>query len=222
MGAKAIEGLKRVDSYSADPEELFLVGRDKRRDGSVDGPEHCRWDPRASYDPNPELVASFKRHRRNFLTVVIVEVDGIAEVDDGRQRVIAAREAQRQLKKEGAEQWRVTIYTTTPLRGMSEVDHALLGQELNALHTDDDDMTLCEKACHALTFVDEKGAPLTKSRIAKMHGWHPSDVDKAVKIVEAGSAATKAMLRRGEITMALAYDMACKPKAEQTADAKQI
>lgn len=215
-------GLKRVDGYTADPDDLFIVGRDTRADGTVDGREHCRWDPRALYKPDPDLVASFKKHRRNFLTVVIVVVDDYTEIDDGRQRVIAAREAQRQLREEGAENPNVLIYTTLSIRGKSELEHALLGQELNATKVDDNDLTLCEKAAHALTFADDKGKPLTKTTIAKMNGWHPSVVDQAVKIVESASASTKQLLNDGRITIALAYDLACKPKAEQNDANKNV
>lgn len=215
-------GLKRVDGYTADPDDLFIVGRDARADGTVDGREHCRWDPRALYKPDPALVASFKQHRRNFLTVVIVVVDDYTEIDDGRQRVIAAREAQRQLREEGDPNPNVLIYTTLSIRGKSELEHALLGQELNATSVDDDDLTLCEKAAHALGFADAKGQPLTKSRIAKMNGWHPSVVDQAIKIVESASASTKQLLADGRITIALAYDLACKPKAEQNDANKNV
>ncbi len=217
MSHKVIPGSKRVDGLTWDPDALFVVGRDARPDGTVDGPEHCRWDPRALKDPDPEMVDSFKRHRRNFLTVVIVDVDGVAEIDDGRSRVIAAREAQRQLKAEGKDDWRVTISSTLSVRGYSEVEHALLGQELNALRRDDDDMTLCEKACHALRFTDEKGKALTRSRIAKMNGWFTDayKIDMAEVIVEKASTEVKEALRAGRITMSLAYDIARKPKAEQ-------
>lgn len=47
MGTKTPDGAKRLDGLAWRPENLFLVGVDARPDGTIDGPEHPRWDPRA-------------------------------------------------------------------------------------------------------------------------------------------------------------------------------
>ncbi len=214
MALKLLDGSRRVDALAFDPDALFIVGIDKRPDGTIDGPEHPRYDPRVKLPIDEALVLSMMEHGRNIQTVTIVNVDDVGEVDDGRQRVRAGREGNRRLAEAGSDR-RISIYTSAPLRGYDDAGHALLGMELNGLAQAEDQMTKCEKAAHALRFVDADGEAATKSKIARNNRWHPIQVDQALAIVEGAAADVKKALREGRITMALAFDLASKSKAEQ-------
>lgn len=217
MAIKTPEGSKRADALTWNPYSLFIVGLDKRPDGKVDGPEHPRWDARVNLPVDPDLVDSIARHGRNLQTVTIVEVDGVAEVEDGRQRVRAARVAFDRLIAAGVEDRTIIVETTKPLRGYSIEDQILVGHELNGLRQDDDMMTKCEKVAHAIHFADPSGIEQSKAKLAKANRMHPSQIDQALTVVERACPAVKDALRAGRINLALARDLAAKPYSEQPA-----
>lgn len=217
MAIKTPEGSKRADALTWNPYALFIVGLDKRPDGKIDGPEHPRWDARVNLPVDPALVDSIARHGRNLQTVTIVEVDGVAEVEDGRQRVRAARVAFDRLIAAGVEDRTIVVETTKPLRGYSVEDQILVGHELNGLRQDDDMMTKCEKVAHAVHFADPAGVEQSKAKLAKANRLQPSQIDQALTVVERACPAVKAALRAGRINLALAHDLATKPYPEQPA-----
>jgi len=217
MSIKTPEGSKRADALTWNPYSLFIVGLDKRPDGKIDGPEHPRWDARVNLPVDPDLVDSIARHGRNLQSVTIVEVDGVTEVEDGRQRVRAARAALDRLKAAGVEGRTIIVETSKPLRGYSVEDQILVGHELNGLRQDDDMLTKCEKVAHALHFADPSGVEQSKHKLAKANRLHPSQIDQALTVVERACPAVKAALRAGRINLALAHDLATKPYQEQPA-----
>ena len=217
MAIKTPEGSKRADSLTWNPYSLFIVGLDKRPDGRIDGPEHPRWDARVNLPVDPDLVDSISRHGRNLQSVTIVEVDGVAEVEDGRQRVRAARVAFDKLIAAGVEDRTIIVESSKPLRGYSIEDQILVGHELNGLRQDDDMMTKAEKVAHAMRFADGDGAEQARHRLAKANRLHPHQIDLALKVVERAHADVKAALRENRITLALAADLCSKPLADQPA-----
>lgn len=217
MAIKTPEGSKRADALTWNPYSLFIVGLDKRPDGKIDGPEHPRWDARVNLPVDPDLVDSIARHGRNLQSVTIVEVDGVAEVEDGRQRVRAARAALDRLLAAGVEDRTIIVETSKPLRGYSVEDQILVGHELNGLRQDDDMMTKAEKVAHAMRFADSDGAEQAKHRLAKANRLHPHQIDLALKVVERAHNDVKAALRTNRITLALAADLSAKPLADQPA-----
>lgn len=222
MAIKTPEGSKRADALTWNPYSLFIVGLDKRPDGKVDGPEHPRWDARVNLPVDPALVDSIARHGRNLQTVTIVEVDGVAEVEDGRQRVRAARVAFDRLIAAGVEDRTIIVETTKPLRGYSIEDQILVGHELNGLRQDDDMLTKCEKVAHALRFADADGAEQTKQRLAQANRLQPSQIDQALAVIERAGKDVKAALRTGQINLSLAAYLATKPLDAQTTDLAEV
>jgi ParB family chromosome partitioning protein len=80
--------------YHIEPERLRIIGRDTQ-----DGPEHDLWDDHAILPPYEEYVQSAMA--LGILEPVICTVhDGVAFVVDGRRRVVAAREANKRLRKQ--------------------------------------------------------------------------------------------------------------------------
>lgn len=220
MSARVLEGSARIDYLKWDPFKLFIVGIDARPDGTIDGPEHPRYDPRVKLPIDPDMVASILKYRRNLQPITVSKVGEIAEVDDGRQRVRAAREAQRLLREQGSDV-QIVVHSGLAMTGFTAADSVIMGLELNSLRRNDDDMTRVEKACLALRYADDPDA--SKTAIARACGWtHPSRVDDAIIINERATAEVKDLLRRGLITMPAAVEMAAKKPEAQVKRAEII
>lgn len=97
MGKQAIENATRINAFAVSPKDLILIGRDTK-----DGPEHPLYDSRALGDPDPTLVRRIKLNGFRSVISVVKDGDRIL-VAAGRRRVIAAREAERQLQEEGSD-----------------------------------------------------------------------------------------------------------------------
>lgn len=84
--------------------DLVLVGKDTDH-----GPEHPRYDERVHNDFDEDIVQGMMKPGIGVkLPIVVVKNDdGDLEVDDGRQRVINAREASRRLAEQGLPPLRV-------------------------------------------------------------------------------------------------------------------
>ncbi len=93
---QALDGT-RLNAFGMDPNDLIVIGYD-----TDDGPEHPLFDERAKLPLSEEMINSLML--QGVLEVVLVRKNGDkAEVVAGRQRVKNAREANKRLKKQGAE-----------------------------------------------------------------------------------------------------------------------
>lgn len=97
MVKRDLKGLA-FNGYMVDPERLTLI----------EDPKHPLFDERVLLPIDPEMVANIREY--GVLNPVIVRRNGdLLEVIDGRQRTKNAREANRQLRKEGFKLIRVPI-----------------------------------------------------------------------------------------------------------------
>lgn len=106
MGGQAFSG-PRVNGFLLEPESLVIVGIDTPR-YDAQGNEHPRYDERVECPLREEFVLNVMALgvKKNIL---VTKVDGRAFVVDGRQRVRAAREANKRLVARGELPMRVPV-----------------------------------------------------------------------------------------------------------------
>lgn len=119
---------KRLNAFAMDPEDLLIIGLDTK-----DGPTHPLYDERVNLPLSEALTANIKTYGV-IEPVVVRKVDDVPQVVDGRQRVRAAREANRLLKKAGLEPLLVPVI----LRRGS--DDGMLGVMISANENRSDDL----------------------------------------------------------------------------------
>lgn len=102
MGKQALNGT-RLNAFGMDPDDLVIIGLD-----TDDGPEHPLYDERVKLPLEETFVLNIMTH--GVLENVSVRKNGdAAEVVYGRQRVKAAREANKRLKKQGSKPIKVPV-----------------------------------------------------------------------------------------------------------------
>jgi len=100
---QAMEGT-RLNAFGVDPSDLVIVGLDTEKD-----PTHPLHDKRVDKPLDEGLVKNIKKF--GVLETILVRKNGTTiEVVDGRQRVRATREANRQLIEEGMEPHKVPCF----------------------------------------------------------------------------------------------------------------
>jgi DNA-binding transcriptional regulator YiaG len=90
MASKTAFDASRISAFGFDPDDLVLIK----------DPKHPLYDARIRLPLKPEFVANIKA-LGVMVPVVVRKIDGAPVVIDGRQRVRAALEANRQRKAEG-------------------------------------------------------------------------------------------------------------------------
>lgn len=127
MTKSAIDA-KRLNAFAMDPDDVIIIGLDTK-----DGPEHPLYDERVKLPVDQPLVLNIK-HFGVIEPVVLRKNGDTAEVVDGRQRVRAAREANKQLRKIGSE----PLLVPAMLRRGPEEALAGVMISANELRRDDD------------------------------------------------------------------------------------
>lgn len=141
---KAIDAPRGASTFKLDPDEVVIIGLDTK-----DGPEHPRYDERVNLPLKEETVL-------NFMTIgvhtpiVVCKTDNGVEVDDGRRRVLHAREANKRLRALGEQP---IVLLALPKRG-DDAFHQTLGVVLNE-HREDDG--ILEKITKAKRLYDRLG-----------------------------------------------------------------
>lgn len=136
----ALPGASRLNAYSMEPEALTIVGLDSR-----DGPDHPLWDERIELPVDEGLVRNIRAY--GVLKAVLVRKNGpLVEVVDGRQRVRAAREANKRLVDEGYEPIKVPCFVRR------DKDHRAMGVMIstNENRIDDSPIVRAQKAQRSL------------------------------------------------------------------------
>src|SRR5210317_1175692 len=100
---QAIDG-RRINSFALDPYKLTIVGHD-----TDDGPEHPLYDERIKLPLEQSMIANFRALGVKNPIRVHKTSDGKLIVVDGRRRVLHAREANRQLAREGEPELEVPV-----------------------------------------------------------------------------------------------------------------
>lgn len=89
-----------------DPDDLVLV----------DDPAHPLWTPHVHFEPNERTVLVMMEHGCNDPVDIVASEDRRPLVVDGRLRTINMREANRRLRKDGREPWKLLAITAGPMR----------------------------------------------------------------------------------------------------------
>jgi len=200
---QAIEGAQRGALLLVDPWKLFLVGRDTRPDGRVDGPEHPLYDERALEPPDPAMVASMIAV--GFFTVVTFRNNGsLSEIIWGRRRVTAAREAARQLAEVGAPPFLIgAVHKRGTDATVLEVSNAE-----NELRRGDPPLLRAKKAQRML----DRGAP--ESTVCRAFGITPAALRQTLKLLDL-SDGVQAAVEAGEMSASAALPLAVLSRQEQ-------
>jgi ParB family chromosome partitioning protein len=189
-----------------DPDDIWIVGLD-----TEDGEEHPLWDPRSMLPVDDNLVKNIIAY--GVLEPITVIKDGeMAQVVYGRQRVKAAREANKQLRKKGFEPIKVPCqYKRVPDEG------ELMGMMIseNSLRQSESPMDNARKLARYLsTGKTEQDAAITfgVTQTTIRNYLTLLDLDKGVqKLVEGGTMSASA-----------AQPLAKLPRKEQMEEAKKL
>src|SRR5262249_40534323 len=122
-----------------DPDKLVIIGLDTK-----DGPEHPLYDERIKLAIPEEFILQIMHHGvKTPINVVKDPETGKVLVKAGRQRVKAAREANKRLRKEGAEP---ILVKAVPERGFSDGAALMESVEIeNTFRQEDSPLTRAKK-----------------------------------------------------------------------------
>lgn len=194
---------KRQDAFLVFPEDLVIIGLDTK-----DGTEHPLWDPRIMDPVEPKMVANVRAYGV-FEPVIMQRLeDGRVVVLDGRQRVRAAREANKQAKAAGEEPMRV------PVANIRKGDVATAqGIMISANEIRRDD-TMAVKAEKAKKLVEVYGR--TQAEVATMFGVSVEAVRGWLALADAPEEVKQAVAS-GAVAPSTAVAIARLPAAERPA-----
>lgn len=187
--------------FNMPPEELTIVGLDTDHDE-----RHMLSDKDRTKDPvDAEMVQSVLREGIH-LPVLARMVGKVAEVVDGRQRVRAAREANRRRAEKGLDPIRV------PVVFEKLEDREAFGAMIstNAYRLDDTPLQCARKALRALAYgySREEAAQRFKVSTVTIANWEKiADLDQ--KVIDA--------VERDRITLTMAIEIAKFDRKEQVA-----
>jgi len=180
------------------PEDIIIIGLDTK-----DGEEHPLHDERVDLELDEGLVCNVMLIGvRQAITVR--EEAGKCYVIDGRQRVRAAREANRRLKAEGEPEMKVKATTEC------DDDKGVMGVSvaLNEHRQNDPVMVKVRKAARLLKFN------LTVEEIAVQMNKSTTTIRNYLALAEADPAVHKA-IKEGKLTPTGGIEIAAKPRGEQ-------
>jgi ParB-like chromosome segregation protein Spo0J len=203
MGKQALEGT-RLNAFGVEPEKLIIVGLD-----TDDGPEHPFYDQRVKLPVKEGLVASMVAIGWFGSILVQKQSDGRVFVTDGRQRVRAAREANKRLSDAGKELIQITCI---PRRGG---DADVIAVAANELRQDDPPLVKAEKAAALLN----RGR--SEEQICLAFDLSPSGLRALLSLGEAHPSVRKAV-DSGQINTTAAYELSKLPLEKQDEALKEL
>lgn len=183
------------------PESLLIIGLDVEADSS-----HELYDERAYNEVNQDLVQNIM-FSGVIIPVSVREIDGAVFVVDGRQRVMAAREANRKFTEMGLKE-RITVPVT--IHGNVGADKSTIAARVvsaNNFRTEDDIIKKIRKAhrLFALNSDMEQTAVICGVSVATLNNWF--------KLAQADEMVHNAV-REDKITLSGAYYLCTHFKAE--------
>jgi ParB family chromosome partitioning protein len=194
---QALEG-SRLNAFLMDPDALMIVGLD-----TDDGVEHTLYDER-TLDPIDESLVKNMMVYGN-IEPVIVRKDGVrVEVVDGRQRVRAAREANKRLLREGATPINVKVMLE---KGGDERMIAVM-ISANEQRRDDGPMVKAKKLERFL------GLGHTKDEASVVFGVTTKAIEHWEKLMDLDKTVQEAV-NSGKLSAFAAAELADLPKKEQ-------
>lgn len=206
-GGQALD-LPRATAFKADPDILTIIGRDtKHKKG-----EHPLWDKRGLYEARESLVKAMILF--GWQGAISVARDGdMTVVTDGRQRVIAAREANRRLKEQGEDR-RIEVMCLTPVRGEDSRKTAIMAT-MNEHRTQDDIIERARKMENMLRF------DATIEDIAVAFAETEQTVKNYLKALECHSDIIKAA-ERGEVAPSVLVTLSALNRDDQLAEFEKM
>lgn len=205
MGKTAIPGAKRATAFMMEPDALTIVGLDTK-----DGPEHPLYDERIKLPLDEGLVLNVRAY--GVMQSVLVRKNGsLIEVVAGRQRVRAAREANKRLEAEGFQPMRI------PCMVRKDRDARALGVMVseNENRREDDAVTRALKAQRMM----EHGA--TEEDVAIAFGMSRQAVKNLLRVLDLAEPVQE-MIRGQKLTFSAAITLADLTRAEQEVEAKNL
>jgi ParB-like chromosome segregation protein Spo0J len=213
MRKQLLDGARATIFYM-DPDDIVITGLDKHEGGKK---EHVLDDPhRVEHKKDDEKFLAMVNSvmavgvREPVLVTVVKEGDtNVALVVDGRQRVLAAREAKRRLKaagKTGASA--VVTVPVLPEKNMEEKFALLLMVHLNEQRKNDEPLVKAEKAYRLI----QQGASIEEVAIAFRK--KPATI-QAWLTVHKSMPKVKKAVKDGLITMTHAERIAAGSSAEE-------
>lgn len=198
MGKTAFDAT-RASIFYLNPTDIQIVGLD-----TTDGPEHPLYDQRIHIPLREETVLDIMQ--RGVIEPITVRKNGdVAQVVDGRRRVMHAREANRRLRLAGTPT--VLVPVLPPKKG-TEASLTELMIVLNA-HREQDDT-----AGEALKMQAFLNRGYTVEQVAQMFGRSEQHIKNTLSLLDLAPQASAALAAK-TITKSEAYALARKPREEQ-------
>jgi ParB family chromosome partitioning protein len=205
-------GADRTASVSViDPDKLVIVGLDTHHESAdADQSGHWAWEQRAFNAPDEDMVTEAMEIGIQVPILVVRDGDHPI-VFDGRQRVIAAREANRRLREAGREPIRVPFL----IKRVDEGKATLIGVILNEHRIEDDVLTKASKAQSML----DMGLPV--ARVAASFRVDKQTIDAWVSLLSLHPD-IKGRLRAGKIGITACARLATLSKDEQLEELEKL
>ena len=188
---RSLKGISRTDAFLFDPEELILVTDEA----------HILFAPEVNLPFDEDLVRNIMVN--GVIEPVIVSMNN--EVIDGRQRVKAAREANRRLAKEGKQ-----LVRTPAMRRRSASDADMFGVLVSSNEHRRKDSAI-EQAAKALKMLN-MGAK--EEEICIAFGWKPSSLKAMLKLLDCDPK-VKSAVSSGQVSATAAARLAGLGRKEQ-------
>lgn len=205
MAKTAIPGASRTTAFMMEPDALTIVGLDTN-----DGPEHPLFDERIHLQLDEGLVRNIRAY--GVIETVTVRKNGpLVEVVAGRQRVRAAREANRRLAAEGFKTIKV------PVMVRRDRDPRAIGVMVseNENRIDDDAITRAQKAQRMLDFGN------TEDDVAVAFGISKQALKNLLSTLDLSDKVQKLISER-KLPFSTAITLRDLPRAEQETKAKEM
>jgi len=196
---------KRFSGFHFDPNECVLIGLDEG------DKSHPLYDPRVNLPINESLVKSILAD--GVLQPIRVKTDGDGRpvVVMGRQRVKAAREANKRLVAEGMEP-RIKVPALSISKGTDDMELQGYGIAENAIRKDDNALVLADK-CHEFLKFNGDSAE-AREYLATCIGHGVKRIDELLTLRELDKE-TKDQIRKGNMGVEAALFLAKVPKEQR-------
>jgi len=208
MGGQAFNG-PRLNGFWMDPDELVIVGIDVPKEDE-DGKVHFLYDERVNLPISEEFVLNIMSIgvKKN---IIVTKIDERGYVVDGRQRVRAAREANKRLKAQGEPPNRVPVVQQ---KG-EEPLIMLVGVSTNEFNVADSQLTKARKVQR----LRDRG--LTDEEIATGFGVTVKSIQNWDKLLHLSEDAKEAV-ESGQVSASAAAQLHDLPPAQQKRTIKKL